>query len=173
MIKLKKKIFLKFNYKNMCIQLKKFTHKNITTKYLNWLNDKKLMRYSRHRHNKHNLASVNKYINEMENNLFLTIFLKKKKNFIHIGNLSIYFDEKNKSASISILIGSINHRNKGIGKIIWTKTLDRLKKFQSLEVISAGTHYKNFSMIKIFNSSKMKVFKKGNKVFSKIKIKKN
>ena len=81
MIKLKKKIFLKFNYKNMCIQLKKFTHKNITTKYLNWLNDKKLMRYSRHRHNKHNLASVNKYINEMENNLFLTIFLKKKKKF--------------------------------------------------------------------------------------------
>lgn len=172
-MELKNNIFLNFKYNTKFILLKKFTSKNITTKYLHWLNNKNLMRYSRQKYYMHNIKSVKKYMKEMQDNLFLAIYIKKKINFIHVGNLSIYFNKKKRSASISILIGSTNYRNMGVGKIVWLKTINKLSKFEFLDVISAGTHYKNKGMIKIFNYSKMKIFKKGNKIFYRKKVKNN
>ena len=172
-MKLKKNIFLNFKHNTMSILLKKFTSKNITTKYLNWLNNKELMRYSRQRYHIHNATSVKKYMKEMKSNFFLAVYIKKKKNFTHIGNLSIYINKKKRSASISILIGSKNYRNMGVGKIVWIKTMNRLMKFKYLNMVSAGTHHKNLGMIKIFNYSKMKIFKRGNNIFSRKTVKNN
>tara|TARA_B100000767_G_C19461048_1_gene408091 strand:- start:50 stop:304 length:255 start_codon:yes stop_codon:yes gene_type:complete len=83
-----------------------------------WLNNKELMKHSKHRHCIHIKSSVKKYVKSILNNWFLTISIKKTKSFKHIDNISFYFDNNNKSASISILIGLVDFRNLGLGKVI-------------------------------------------------------
>ena len=97
-----KKLFAKS--KNLEIRV--FTKKDITKKYISWLNNKNLMKYSNQRFYKHNHKSIENYFISMKNsnNLFLAI-IEKSLNLGHVGNISVYFDKYNKTAEISILIG--------------------------------------------------------------------
>ena len=56
----------------MKIKLVKFNKKFLTKRYISWLNDKKLMRFSEQRFKKHTLNSCKKYLEEFS----------KKKRFI-------------------------------------------------------------------------------------------
>ena len=167
MIKISSKVPGIFRHRNKVLRFKKFTNNNITKKYLMWLNNKELMRYSRHRHYIHSKSSVKKYIKSTSNNWFLTISIKKTKSFKHIGNISVYFDNNNKSASISILIGSVDFRNLGLGKVIWQEIMKRLSGLKEVKLIKAGTFYKNIQMIKIFKFSNMKLSKKNSYIYAK------
>ena len=48
----------------MKIKLVKFNKKFLTKRYISWLNDKKLMRFSEQRLKKHTLNSCKKYLEE-------------------------------------------------------------------------------------------------------------
>jgi len=112
MSKIPPKIFKIFNYKKKVIKFKKFKNQNINKNYLKWINDKDLMKHSRHGQNKQDKSTVSKYVKSMKNNWFLIICVKKNKYFKHIGNISVRFYKEDESASISILIGSSKFRNK-------------------------------------------------------------
>lgn len=161
------KVLGTFIYKNEIFKFKKFTNKNITKKYLRWINNKELMKYSRQRHHTSNKSTVKRYIKSMSNNWFLAVSIKKNKSFRHIGNISVYFDDKDMSASISILIGSVDFRNLGLGKVIWQEIMKRLSNFKEIKLIKAGTFYKNIPMIKIFKFNNMKLSKKKSYVYAK------
>lgn len=167
MIIILSKVLGTFIYKNEILKFKKFTNKNITKKYLRWINNKELMKYSRQRHHTHNKSTVKRYIKSMSNNWFLAVSIKKKNSFRHIGNISVNFDDKDMSASISILIGSVDFRNLGLGKVIWQEIMKRLSNFKEIKLIKAGTFHKNIPMIKIFKFSNMKLFKKKSYVYAK------
>ena len=166
MIKISSKVLKTFSHRNKVLRFKKFTNSNITKKYLKWLNNKELMKHSRHRHHIHSKSTVKKYIKSMSNNWFLAISIKKNKFFKHIGNISVYFDNNNKSASISILIGSVDFRNLGLGKVIWQEIMNRLSSLKEIKLIKAGTFYKNIPMIKIFKFSNMKLSKKNSYIYA-------
>jgi len=125
------------------------------------------MKHSRHKHYAHNKSTVKKYIKSMSNNWFLADSIKKNNFFKHIGNISVYFDNKNMSANISILIGSVDFRNLGLGKVIWQEIMKRLSSFKEIKLIKAGTFYKNIQMIRIFKFSNMKLSKKKSYIYAK------
>lgn len=154
-------IFL--THKKYKIVLKNFTKKLISKKYLSWLNDKNLMKYSEHVHYKHSKKTSLNFLNfiKKENNLFFAIGIfdhNQDNNFCHIGNLIVYFDKKNKKAQFSIMIGEKKYRNKGIALFVWNKIIKYIfKKYQFVKVISAGTMEANKGMVHLLKKSKMKL----------------
>lgn len=150
-----------FSYKNQSFKFIKFEKKFITRKYISWLNDKKLMKYSRHNKIIFNKKKCIEYLklNKLNKNLFYAILVKNDKSFEHIGNILASVDHLNKRADVSILIGDKNFRNKGFGSLIWKKFIQKIEKMNKFNLITAGTKETNLKMIQIFISSKMKLLK--------------
>tara|TARA_B100001939_G_C16841128_1_gene573150 strand:+ start:147 stop:665 length:519 start_codon:yes stop_codon:yes gene_type:complete len=135
------------------LKLKRFTKKDITKKYLSFLNDKNLLKYSDQRHINHNYKTSIKYLNSFKKsqNLFLKIILNN--NFI--GTCTIYIDKHNQNANIGFLIGNQNIHNKGFASIILKYLIKYLFQKKKLNKISCGTIDQNYSMIKVCKKNKM------------------
>ena len=151
---------------NEKLYLSKFKRNNICDEYLSWLNDKRLMKYSRHRHSIHNYFSCLKYLGSFKNtdNLFLIINSPGNK---MIGTMTAYIDIKKSIADIGILIGNISFNKKGYGLSAWCLLQDYLIKEKKINKITAGTLAENIGMIKIMEKSGM-IFQYKSSVHSKI-----
>jgi RimJ/RimL family protein N-acetyltransferase len=88
----------------------------ISDRYLHWLNDPELNRFSQRAGESFSIDDIKQYINasnKSNNVLLLGIFLKKSKK--HIGNIQLrYFDKKNRLAEISTLLGEKDYWGKGV-----------------------------------------------------------
>ena len=134
------------------ITLKKFTKKNITQNYISWLNNKSLMKYSRHKRTIFDYKICENFYKKMklQRNLFFAIYRNEK----HIGNIIAYVDLVKKKAEISILTTQT-----GTGFESYQKIIFFLKKMKIIKIYS-GTSKSNIRMIKLCKKLKMKVFKK-------------
>lgn len=141
----------------MSIKLVNFSKKFITKKYLSWMNDKYLTKYSRHRFKKITKNDALNYLKEMRNNLFYAIV----KNSNHIGNIAAYIDHPNKIADISIILAD---QGKGYGLISW-KEISKKLKANKIRKITASTMIINKPMIKLFKKNGMKFEYKKKKHF--------
>ena len=136
-----------------CI-LKKFTCTDITPRYLSWLNNKELMKYSEQKHHSHNEETARNYLDSFHgtNNLFLKIISKKDSEFV--GTFTIYYDVTHDIADLGILIGSKNAERTGIGTDAWKTSVNWLDNKLNVRKITAGTMRSNHPMIGILNKSK-------------------
>lgn len=155
----------------MKIKLVKFNKKFITTKYISWLNNKKLVKYSDQRLKKHTYESCKLYFQnaKRDKDLFFAIVEKNTKK--HVGNIYVKMDKVNNTGDIRILIGE---SKKGYGFDAWNSAIKVLKKM-NIRKITGGTISINKAMIKIFKKSKMKFeyrkikyYKRGNKFYDLI-----
>ena len=89
------------------INLKKLSNKDITEKYLKWMNDKKVHQYTEQRHSKHSIKKIKKFVsekNKSKNEFLFGIYLKNQ----HIGNIKLGpINNIHKYAFISYFIGLI------------------------------------------------------------------
>jgi ribosomal-protein-alanine N-acetyltransferase len=152
------------NINKIKIQLNKFKYHNITKKYISWINDPDLMRFSRHKNKNFNKFEAKKYLasfNKSEN-IFLTIKDSRSKKII--GTITAYIKKENNLniANLGVLIGDKNYRNKNFGTITIKKTINFLSKKKNIQKIIIGTKYNNKSMIKIAKKNLMVKSKKTN-----------
>jgi len=134
------------------IKLKKFYISDITKKYLRWLKNKELIKYTTIVSTS-KIHQIKKYIKSHKNNKnenLLRIFYKKK----HIGNIKIHFFNNN-TASIGILIGEKQFHSKGIGTKSIKLAIKIIKK-RRIGKILAYIHNKNYSSIKAFEKNGFK-----------------
>ena len=109
----------------MNIALKKFSLRDVSPKYIRWLKDKELTKYTEIKKptKKQILEYVSHNIND-KNVDFFKIILNKK---IHIRNLRIKYLEKGKT-TIALIIRDKRYKNKGLGNISLKLALSYLKK---------------------------------------------
>jgi hypothetical protein len=134
------------------ITLKIFKKNNITKKYISWLNNKELMKYTRHKKlifNKQKCIKFYKQI-KLNKNLFFAIYSKKK----HVGNIIAYIDLIKKEAELSILT-----TQRSTGYPSYKKIIKILKK-KNINKIYSGTNIKNIKMIKLCIKLNMKIYKR-------------
>ncbi len=133
-----------------------FSEKFISQKYIDWLNDRELMRFSRQRFVDHNYQSCRDFLCTFTNssNFFWAIIVNNK-DFDHIGNITAIIDESNSVANLAIMIGDINFRGKGFGINAWNLALNFLLYKRNLNKVTAGTMAINLPMIKIMKKSNM------------------
>ena len=130
---------------NKNLLLKNLLVSDVTQKYVDWMNDYEIVKYTEQRNNKHTIKSICEYVNQIHNSnnnfLFGIFFLEK-----HIGNIKIgYINWKTHCAEISYIIGNKNYWGKGIAtKVLNTVTNFGFRKL-GLKKISAGFYEINKS----------------------------
>lgn len=139
------------------IKLESISVKDATKKYLKWVNDKSLTKYTSIK-KKQTLTSLRRYI--IKNNLNKNVFLYKiTHRSVHIGNIRIS-KIKDRFVTIGILIGDKNFQNKGFGTLAIKRSITKIKS-------------KGFTKIFIFlnkkNKQSLKIFLKNNFVLVKKK----
>ena len=153
------------------IILKELTIKDYSKKYLKWMNDKDIQKFTEQRHIKHSKKSIIQFIKnkkKSKNEFLYGIFLKTNKNDIkanHLGNIKLGpIDFYNKNTFISYFIGE----KKLMGKNIMTCAINKVLKISKYKF---GLKKVYASFIKN-NIGSMKVLKK-NKFYKEAEFKKH
>lgn len=135
-----------------------FSLAHLTDRYVGWLNDPDVVRYSEQRHRRHDMASCAAYFEAMDasQDLFLAIEASDPA-LGHIGNMSVSFDQPNRSADVSVMIGEAAARGTGLGRLAWTGLLDWLLTAGKMRRVTAGTMEVNRAMIALMENSGMTI----------------
>ncbi len=137
------------------LMLRTFTPEFLTNKYVGWLNDPEVVKYSEQRHKTHTISICREYYESFNNqpNLFLTILIKG--NLEHIGNITVLIDNNNLVADIAIVIGEKSVWGQGYGKEAFIGIMDYLLQNDVARKVTAGTMSINKPMLAIMKSSGM------------------
>jgi len=122
------------------INLKKISKKNITSDYIDWMNDYEVVRFTEQKYYKHTQKKIENFLkkkNKDKLSLIYGIFF----NDLLIGTIKIgSINQIHKTADISYIIGNKNFWNKGIGSFVVRKIcLIAFKKIK-LKKLIAGTY---------------------------------
>ena len=127
-----------------------FEERHITERYVGWLNDRALMRFSEQRHKHHTLESVRRYWQSFEGTPHYFWAIEEiERGLGHIGNINAYVDRKNLIADIGILIGALEAANQRLGLEAWVGVTNFLFEHEGLRKITAGTLSVNTSMLRL------------------------
>ncbi|MFH1019056.1 MAG: GNAT family protein [Pseudomonadota bacterium] len=129
---------------------------HISSKYLGWLNDKDLMRYSEQRHRNHNSQSCLEYLRSFEDSPHhLWAIIEQQDGLGHVGNINAYVNEQNLLADIGIVIGERNAQGRGYALEAWRAVSAYLFDKVGIRKISAGTLAANTPMLKLMRQAGM------------------
>ena len=125
-------------------------------RYVGWLNDPVVTRYSEQRHRTHTLESCRAYRQSFQDtpHHFWAIVATDTE-LGHIGNLNACVDTHNSVADIGILIGERGAWGRGYGSEAWTTVCRHLLCEQGLRKITAGTLSVNIPMLTIMQKAGM------------------
>lgn len=135
------------------LRLTPFTADHLTDRYVQWLNDPTVTRYSEQRHRHHSLSSCRDFLHTFSGtpHHFWAIECRDG-NLGHIGNIVAIVDAPNRGADLSIMIGEKRAWRKGFGEEAWQAACSSLIKHEHLRKISAGTMADNAPMLGIMRA---------------------
>lgn len=136
--------------------LEPFTEKHLAERYVSWLNNPQVVRYSEQRHRTHTLETCRSYLASFQEtpNYFWAICQVEGPHG-HIGNISADVDVANGLADVGILIGETEVWGQGYGTEAWKAVCDYLLHRPSIRKVTAGTISLNQGMLKIMQKSGM------------------
>ena len=105
---------------------------DITAKYRDWLNDKKVNRYTEQRYKKHSISDVRNFVKEKsksKNEFLYGIFIIRKNLKEHIGNIKLGpINFRHKNAEISYFIGERDLWGKGFATMAIKEVIKKARK---------------------------------------------
>lgn len=132
----------------MTVRLVPFTAAHVSQDYLSWLNDRRLMRYSRQRLRSHTEESSRAYLESFTGtpNFFWAV---ERLDGAHIGSMTTYVDDHQRTADLGILIGHPEACGKGYGSEAWGLALGHVFSVLNLRKATAGAVAPNEAMLRI------------------------
>lgn len=142
-----KNISYKINHSELFLRSLKV--EDTSEKYLGWMNDIEIVKFTEQKNKKHNFQDIKNYVDEKQNSKFDLLF-GIFHNSDHIGNIKLGpINFNHKISEISFFIGEKKYMNKGI----MTKVIKYLINFSfkklSLEKITAGCYSNNLGSKKV------------------------
>ena len=124
-----------------------FDESCLTERYVAWLNDPQVVRFSELRHTKHTLASCRAYLEAIQcsENIFLSIHAKDAG--LHIGNATVTSDTHNTIADVSIIIGDRSFWSKGLGSEAFSSIVEYVLGSGEFHKVTAGAMAINIPML--------------------------
>ncbi len=130
----------------------------LTERYVSWLNDPDVLRFSEQRHRRHDLASCRQYWASFKGSPnFFSAMLTHSPEPSHIGNISVSVDAPNRVADIAIMIGERSLWGKGYGSEAWCVVVNELLTHQGIRKITAGAMSINHGMLTVMERCGMHV----------------
>ncbi len=150
---------------NLIIQ-KKIPSKNILLKWINWLNNSRVSKFSSRSFIKHTITSQKKFVKQRITDKNCKLFLIKYLN-LYIGVIELTnIEYKNKNCEIRYLIGNPSLWGKGLAsesiKLASKYAFKRLK----IKTIYADTHQDNLASQKVLKKNNFKIQGRIKKFFS-------
>jgi RimJ/RimL family protein N-acetyltransferase len=136
------------------VRITPFTEAFLTERYVAWLNDPQVTRFSEQRHRTHTLETCRAYFESFRGTPH-QFFAIVDRHGDHIGNINAYVDAPNRTADVGILIGNPNLWGRGYGTAAWSQFCDHLLAGRGLRMITAGTAACNHGMRGIFRKTGM------------------
>lgn len=138
------------------LQLVPFTTAHIHERYVGWLNDPDVVRYSENRHSHHTMESCQQYVADMQASEHLFWAIERRDDApAHIGNITAYLDRPNNVADVAIMIGETDARSRGLGTEAWCAVVAHLLDTRGIRRVQAGTMAPNTAMRGVFHKSGM------------------
>ncbi len=146
--------------------LSPYTPMLVTQEHVDWLNDKKLMRYSENRFFKHTQKTQLNYVGfDGEDRMLWLIRCEG----VDIGTLVAHLDKQNNHANLGIMLGKQEYQGQGLAAEAWTAVIDYLFS-EGLHKVECGCREDNQPMKRVAITTGMKLeakipghFKVGNK----------
>jgi RimJ/RimL family protein N-acetyltransferase len=133
-----------------------FSEAYLSSRYVNWLHDPEVVRYSEQRHKRHTLETCRQYWQSFKDSPhFFWAITTVDREFDHIGNINAYIDEYNSTASVGIMIGERRDWGKGYGLEAWVAVCHYLMYDIGIRKVVAGTLAENKGMLRIMEKSGM------------------
>lgn len=133
-----------------------FSEAYLSSRYVNWLNDPEVVRYSEQRHKRHTLETCRQYWQSFKDSPhFFWAITTVDWEFEHIGNINTYIDEYNSTASVGIMIGERRVWGQGYGLEAWVAVCHYLMYDVGIRKVTAGTLALNKGMLRIMEKSGM------------------
>jgi len=131
------------------LTLQPFTEAHLTERYISWLNDPEVVRYSEQRHHDHTRESCESFIKQFTDGPNTLWAISEKSTGRHIGNINTAIDGPNKVADLAIMIGEKDVWGKGYGSQAWNAVMHYLFNRCKIRKITAGTMAVNTGMLSI------------------------
>ncbi len=140
------------------LRLVPFSPRHVTRRYIGWLNDPEVVRFSELRHRRHSRQSSLRYLRSMREggHCFWAIVASGPPRR-HVGNIAAYIDGPNRLAEVSILIGERVVWGHGLGLAAWSMVVDWLLGARDMRKVVAGTMTANKAMLRIMERSGMAI----------------
>jgi len=138
------------------LRITPFAEQYLTLRYVGWLNDPEIVKFSDQRFIEHTLASCREYWQSFTNspNFFWAIICRDSE-LGHIGNINAYVDIQHSVADVGILVGERRAWAKGYGLEAWLAVCEYLFRVGNVRKITAGTLSVNVGMLKIMERAGM------------------
>lgn len=138
------------------LRISPFREEFLSPRYVGWLNDPDIVRYSEQRHRVHTLESCRAYWASFKDspNHFWAVE-EVGEHLGHIGNMTAYVDEDNLVADVGILIGEKTLHGRGYGLEAWQAVCRFLLENRGMRKLCAGTLSVNEAMLKIMKRAGM------------------
>jgi RimJ/RimL family protein N-acetyltransferase len=136
--------------------LRPFAEDLITPRYVGWLNDRELMKYSRQRFYDHDIESCSRFAASFNDspNYFWAI-LADDPQLGHIGNLTANVDSQNQLADLTLMVGAKEAQGMGFGAAAFALALDYLLKQGGMRKVTGGTMAINQGFLRVMQKSGM------------------
>jgi ribosomal-protein-alanine N-acetyltransferase len=133
-----------------------FSEEHLTTRYVNWLNDPEVVRYSEQRHHQHTPESCRQYWKSfIASPHYFWAIIVTNGDLGHIGNMNAYVDLRNSVCDLGILIGQKAAWNRGYGFEAWVAVCGYLLRNVGMRKVAAGCLSVNEGMLSIMKRAGM------------------
>ena len=137
------------------VTLVPFEAADITARYIGWLNNADIIRFSNQRFSQHSAASCLAYLRSFEGKANRFYSIRRNLDGVTIGTMTAYAAEHHGTVDMGIMIGEYGVWGKGYGQDAWNTLLQALLSTQGVRKITAGTLDCNLGMLRIFERSGM------------------
>lgn len=138
------------NLQTARLKLVPFSERHVTNRYVGWLNDPEVVRYSEQRHRRHTINSCRLYLQSHSGNPNYFWAIEALDTALgHIGNIGVTVDRPNRVGDIAIILGERTVWGRGYGVEAWSAVCRYLLSDGGLRKVSAGTMACNKGMLGI------------------------
>lgn len=133
-----------------------FSEEHLTAKYVSWMNDPEVVRFSNQRHRVHTLESCREFWLSFTGTPHRFWAITAKDPAIgHIGNMHARIDSVHSIADVAILLGEKQYWGSGYGQEAWGATCGYLLRTMGMRKVTAGTLATNKPMLALMHRSGM------------------
>lgn len=136
------------------LRVVRFSEEHLQQRYVDWLNDPVVVKFSNQRFFHHTLKSCENFYQSFyaSSSVFLAIEHGESG---FVGTMTVHFNPHHATADIGILVGARECWGKGIGLQAWQLVLDAVSGLKGMRKVTAGTLSCNIPMLSIMQRSGM------------------